>query len=309
MKEVIKNVLTDYFEFFSKMNMLKTIAFSNISIKNKLRIGIPRRFLIDKKDIKQRDMEREIFIKKQFKIFLEKKYGLKNVENCFKKYFKLLKISFPRSNNIYSLILNYFMLNAVFLEDCYSKNVRTMEHYIVFDLGANVGLFSLLTSLKTKNKIYAFEPSKLNYHYLKNNIKNFGAKNIIPINKGIAEKSSKREFYIGSENHAAYSFCKERGNNLGSYKKETVGLVSVDDFVRKMGLKKVDLIKTNIEGYELKFIEGAKETIKRFKPKMIISAYHNVGDKVKISKAVMQIRDDYKFKKQNWEGELDLVFW
>jgi hypothetical protein len=54
-------------------------------------------------------------------------------------------------------------------------------------------------------------------------------------------------------------------------------------------------------------LKGAKETIRRFKPKMAIAAYHLPDDKKVIPELVLSIRDDYKFKFVN-KGEEDLFF-
>ncbi|MBO4433390.1 MAG: FkbM family methyltransferase, partial [Clostridia bacterium] len=53
-------------------------------------------------------------------------------------------------------------------------------------------------------------------------------------------------------------------------------------------------IKIDIEGGEAAAIEGAKETIKKYKPKMQIAAYHKIGDLADIPKAVLRINSSYK---------------
>ncbi|MCX7998577.1 MAG: FkbM family methyltransferase, partial [Leptospiraceae bacterium] len=72
-------------------------------------------------------------------------------------------------------------------------------------------------------------------------------------------------------------------------------------------IKQVDFIKIDTEGAEKEIIKGAKETIRKFKPRMAIAAYHLPDDKEKIPELVLSIRDDYKFKLVN-KGEEDLFF-
>ena len=50
----------------------------------------------------------------------------------------------------------------------------------------------------------------------------------------------------------------------------------------------------DVEGEEENAILGAKETILKSKPKMLVSAYHKTDDFLKLPKAVLSIRDDYK---------------
>jgi hypothetical protein len=75
----------------------------------------------------------------------------------------------------------------------------------------------------------------------------------------------------------------------------------------EMWSDKINLIKIDTEGSEREILKGAKETIRRFKPRMAIAAYHLPDDKKMIPKLVLSIRDDYKFKLVN-KGEEDLFF-
>ncbi|MEM2345945.1 MAG: hypothetical protein QXN49_05190 [Archaeoglobaceae archaeon] len=61
-------------------------------------------------------------------------------------------------------------------------------------------------------------------------------------------------------------------------------------------------------GYEREITKGAKETIKKFKPKMAIAAYHLKDDKEKIPELLLLIRDDYRFKLVNRGEELLFFF-
>ncbi|MBR6564471.1 MAG: FkbM family methyltransferase [Clostridia bacterium] len=61
-------------------------------------------------------------------------------------------------------------------------------------------------------------------------------------------------------------------------------------------------IKMDVEGEEVNAILGAKQTILKSKPKMLISAYHRTDDFIKIPQAVLSIRDDYKIYLRHFEG-------
>ena len=61
-----------------------------------------------------------------------------------------------------------------------------------------------------------------------------------------------------------------------------------------IGDAKVDFIKMDIEGQELNAIEGAKNTILKYKPKMLISCYHRTEDIYQLPMKVLSIRSDYK---------------
>lgn len=58
---------------------------------------------------------------------------------------------------------------------------------------------------------------------------------------------------------------------------------------------KITLIKSDIEGFEQKAIEGAKNHIINDHPKLLISVYHSNEDLWKIPKMIHELSSDYKF--------------
>lgn len=76
----------------------------------------------------------------------------------------------------------------------------------------------------------------------------------------------------------------------GQYQVETVRL---DDYFKD---QKVTFIKMDVEGSELKAIEGAFEILKRDKPKLAISIYHKKDDYYKIPKIILDAVPEYTFK-------------
>ncbi len=70
--------------------------------------------------------------------------------------------------------------------------------------------------------------------------------------------------------------------------------VTVDDFVALKELPRVDYIKMDIEGVEGPALEGAAETIRRFRPKLAISAYHRFDDLVMLPQLIRSLQPDYK---------------
>ena len=54
--------------------------------------------------------------------------------------------------------------------------------------------------------------------------------------------------------------------------------VFLDAIVARFGLPRVDFIKMDIEGSEKQALAGAAQTLKRFKPRMALAAYHKPED-------------------------------
>lgn len=150
---------------------------------------------------------------------------------------------------------------------------------IFMDLGAYRGdtISEFLSFADSYEKIYAVEPDTKTYKKLLENTKEL---NIECINAAI---HSKDETLFMLSN-------KGRGTSVSEKGKELIGR-SVDSILNG---KKVTFIKMDVEGHEAFAIEGAKESIKNYKPKLKIAAYHRSEDMFKIPLQILSINGDYK---------------
>jgi len=153
----------------------------------------------------------------------------------------------------------------------YFRKIIKKDH-VVFDVGANFGIYSLVASKKIGKggKIYAFEPAGIAYNSLLNNINLNRIDNIFPIKIGVSNYTGKANFNI----------CRDDAyNSLGEtpmkqiIKSEKIDLTSIDDFVMKYKISKVDIIKVDTEGAEYLVFKGAEKTLSKHKP--ILFFEHN----------------------------------
>ena len=133
----------------------------------------------------------------------------------------------------------------------------------IIDIGANIGYHSLFFSKHVKNKVYAFEPHPQVFNVLKNNIKLNNIENINIINKCVGDKvetvfMSKLNF-LNESNHGDIHIL----NNKSDYQIESIKL---DDYK----FSDIDLIKIDVQGYELMVLNGSIQTILNNKPIIII---------------------------------------
>ena len=137
----------------------------------------------------------------------------------------------------------------------------------VLDVGAQCGDYSLLSSVYHKcSNIIAIEPLPSNYNTLLKNLKMNRVSNVIPINAAASDSSGIIE--IGYESDMAF-----KGP---SKKKIDVRGIRIDD----LPMKSLDLIKIDVEGFEIEVLKGAENTIKKFNPKIILET-HSTGLKEK----------------------------
>lgn len=79
-----------------------------------------------------------------------------------------------------------------------------------------------------------------------------------------------------------------------SVKIDAVPTITIDDFVKREKIARVDFIKMDIEGYELEALKGAMNTIKAHKPKLAISLYHKFDDFTLIPLWISQLGCGYE---------------
>ena len=145
----------------------------------------------------------------------------------------------------------------------------------MFDIGAFKGDTAIFfaDAVGREGMVYSFEPVKSNYDYLVKNIKLNGLQDIVtPVNKGCSDKSGVLKL-VSAESGTPWSFLSEEEDT-----DEEAEVTSLDDFVASNNINKLDFIKMDVEGWEYKVILGARNTIKRLKPKFAIPLYHNTSD-------------------------------
>lgn len=163
----------------------------------------------------------------------------------------------------------------------YSEYLRPTDDEIFMDLGAYDGdtVREFLSETDGKfRKIIAVEADEKNY-------------------KKLVEKTSVIH-KIETHNLAAWDkkdtlfFEKKKGRNskLSSSGKIEVAADSVDNI---LGGQKITLLKMDIEGSEEKALDGANETIKRFRPKLYVCAYHRNSDMFALPLKIHELCPDY----------------
>jgi len=118
--------------------------------------------------------------------------------------------------------------------------------------------------------IYSFEPTPKSFEDMIGYLATLNLKNVHPVNKALWNKNETVTFFEAYETSLANKISDKGGISVQA--------VTLDSFVKENDLGKVDLIKLDIEGAELAALEGARETLRRFKPKLQICLYHKDAD-------------------------------
>lgn len=145
---------------------------------------------------------------------------------------------------------------------------------IVLDIGAHFGYFTLLFSelVGPTGRVVAFEPTPSTFGLLKGNIDRY--QNIVAENLALGRECGEAELCDHGLKYCAWnSLAKE--SRLGDLPpgvkptQVTVGLTTVDDYVRRHGLQP-RLIKIDAENFEAEVIVGAEQTIRSCTPVVIM---------------------------------------
>jgi FkbM family methyltransferase len=146
------------------------------------------------------------------------------------------------------------------------RNLVNKESSITIDLGANVGIFTKVLAECSKH-VFAFEPDPFNFSQLKENMKSYS--NVTLYNAAVSNVNGTDTLHrsmINNGMHRLYSSKLCWGNKV------QVKTVKVEDIIPE-NIKKIDLIKMDVEGFEYFALLGMKNLIKRDKP-TIISEFH-----------------------------------
>ena len=164
------------------------------------------------------------------------------------------------------------------------------KNIIFWDIGANIGLFSIYAALKFKNiKIFAFEPSTSNLRVLSRNISNNNLQKKIYINQiALTDKKSKYLEMKEMDFMEGISLCSfgENFNFEGKkFKKKNSYLIfgdNIDSLIKKNTVPIPNYIKIDVDGIEHLILKGAK----------------NLFNNNKIKSVSIEINDNFKTQKK-----------
>lgn len=154
------------------------------------------------------------------------------------------------------------------------------------ECGACIGA-TVLSIAHKANKVIAIEPEYRNLVCLYNNVKNMNYNNIIIVGKALSSIKGKKKLYISSTSsgHTLMPWVFDWKENLDkplSGKYIEVEVDTLDEILKKLGIKKVDLIRMNIEGSEFDALLGAIETLNNTKKIYLIWHGKNKEECVKL---------------------------
>lgn len=202
---------------------------------------------------------------------------------------------------------NYLEWNLFFYDAYQIGNPLLLKRlvrpgFVCIDVGANIGSYTLLMAeiVGREGQVIAIEPqpeerSKLQAHLMLNRLSNV---KVLPY--AISDTPGQMTLYAPAEKTGARPNASLLRENVfrGAEVEIPVEARTLDSLVQEYKLERVDLIKTDTEGYEYHVLMGARETIKRFRPHILfeyeVHTWGNLG--LKLENAIDLLRQfDYTF--------------
>jgi FkbM family methyltransferase len=140
------------------------------------------------------------------------------------------------------------------------------EGSIVFDIGAHVGFYTLLSSelVGSKGKVFAFEPVPDNIFYLKNHLQLNHIENVSIIEAAVSEHNGYMYFDEGRTSMQGY--ISHKGKLL-------VRNVSLDELHLKGDIPTPDFLKIDVEGAELLVLQGMRTILNHYHPIIFLATH------------------------------------
>ena len=223
------------------------------------------------------------------------------------KVFNFLIRSFENEKNEYLVKINFnklpFYVRGLILSDIvmtseawepYVKDIFvTKKSDVIIDVGAHIGTYSIpkATEIGEEGKVIALEPNPMNSKILEKNITLNKLNNIVILEKAAGSKNEFVNLSLSSDPMLSMITNEE---NKKSVKIECIKL---DSLIKKLDLQKVNWLKIDAEGSEIQVLEGSKEILEKYHPKIIVEVRKENEEKM------MKILESYGYDIKYLNGE------
>ncbi len=136
----------------------------------------------------------------------------------------------------------------------------------VYDIGAHVGYYTLMASVLVgpTGKVYAFEPLPRNLHYLRKHLSLNKIQNVQVIAGAVSDTDGTLRFQEGGDSSTGR--LSEAGDIV-------VATYRLDNFVKEKNLPLPDYLKIDVEGAELKVLQGSRNILRQRHPVIFLATH------------------------------------
>jgi len=150
----------------------------------------------------------------------------------------------------------------------------------ILDIGANTGLYTIYSSLVNNNsRIFSFEPYPINAERLKKNISLNHLSNVTVIQKALGNENKKVTFAVPVKAQICDALSVDKEFTSRFYKGQVeytetdVEQITLDQFIEENKIEKIDLIKIDVENYEMAVFSGAEKMLNEQSPAIMVEIF------------------------------------
>jgi FkbM family methyltransferase len=173
----------------------------------------------------------------------------------------------------------------------YSPEHQVQPGDVVVDVGAHVGTFDDDALRHGASKVIMIEPDPVNVECIRRNFpREIAEGKVVIIPEGAWSSDGSMDFSLGVRNSGTGSLLlKEEGASTIK-----VPVRRMDDMFRDLKIGKVDFIKMDIEGAEREALKGAAQTLRKYKPTLMLDSYHLPDDPAVLPVVVEAANPEYR---------------
>lgn len=155
---------------------------------------------------------------------------------------------------------------------------------VFFDIGANIGIFSLYASHKFDNiEIFSFEPVSENFAALVSNIKLNNMNNVKPFNIGISDQNRLMDLYIndsrvGNSGAQINLINNEKKKNFHGVRIESTVSFSLDKLISDFDFPIPNFVKIDVDGRETAILSGMMNVMAHEKFRSILIEFNDIKE-------------------------------
>jgi len=171
----------------------------------------------------------------------------------------------------------------ILMDESYEKTTREMllskirKGMTVLDIGANIGYYTVLMAraVGDAGRVIAVEPHPAMVEELRRNIRINQIRNVAVEQVALSSDNGEAEFYCpesGAESHGSL----KPNRTFDARGTIRVATERVDDMLARIGCRKVDLVKMDVEGAEYSIFLGSGDMLTRMRPEIVFECAENL---------------------------------
>lgn len=165
----------------------------------------------------------------------------------------------------------------------------------ILDIGTNYGTTILQFGklIGSSGRAYGFEPDPVNFSICSENLSRNNLSNVSVENIGLGRKMGEVALVVDTESNRG---CNRIGVPSTDKEWHKVVIWNLDEWIEDRKVGKVDLIKIDVEGYEMEVLSGATRLLNEFAPTLFVELDDsNLGQQGSSAKELVQFLEKHRF--------------